>query len=116
HQLDQLFGYEAEELLQQNIDVLVPSGVRGHHSDLCDAFFERPSPRAMGSGRDLRGVSREGREIPVEIGLTPIASSVGSFVLATVIDITARQRTEAVIREKNQQLSRLNEELSQFAY
>ncbi|HWU31464.1 MAG TPA: EAL domain-containing protein, partial [Marmoricola sp.] len=45
-------------------------------------------------GRDLFARRKDGSEIPVEIGLNPLEMDEGTFVLASVIDITERKRTE----------------------
>jgi signal transduction histidine kinase len=72
--------------------------------------------RQMAMERELFGRHKEGREIPVEIGLTPISGHDGHFIMATIIDITERKQSEARIRAQNEQLLRLNEDLTQFAY
>jgi light-regulated signal transduction histidine kinase (bacteriophytochrome) len=63
----------------------------------------------MGAGRDLFGVRKDGTEMPVEIGLNPIETEEGLFVLASVVDITQRKQAES-------ELKRSNEELERFAY
>jgi light-regulated signal transduction histidine kinase (bacteriophytochrome) len=63
----------------------------------------------MGAGRDLFGVRKDGVEFAVEIGLNPIETEEGLFVLASVVDISARKRTE-------EELRRSNAELERFAY
>jgi PAS domain S-box-containing protein len=106
---ERLFGYTREELLRRSIEHLVPSRFRGQHPSHRAGFFADPKTRAMGAGRDLHAVRKDGTEIPVEIGLNPIETEDGVFVLASVVDITARKRAETELR-------RSNEELERFAY
>jgi len=96
--IERLFGYAGQLLLGQSIEVLVPQQVRARHPGLRRDFFAHPQTRAMGAGRDLHGVRKDGVEIPVEIGLNPIETTEGVFVLASVVDITARKRAEARFR------------------
>jgi PAS domain S-box-containing protein len=106
---ERLFGYGREELVGQPIEILVPDQIHDRHPALREAFSHSPERRAMGAGRDLFGRHKSGAEMPVEIGLNPIDTDEGLFVLATVVDISARKKAEADIR-------RSNEELERFAY
>ncbi|TWT32747.1 sensor histidine kinase [Blastopirellula retiformator] len=95
--LDRLFGYEAKELHGQSVEVLVPPQVRPYHSDLRNAFFEVPTSRQMGTGRDLHGVGKDGSMIPVEVGLDPVQVDNDIMVIVTVLDIRERKKNEAMI-------------------
>jgi len=105
-QVEKLFGYAREELLGQPVEVLVPERFRARHPEHRTAFLVNPQVQAMGAGRDLCAVRKDGSELPVEIGLNPIPTEAGTIVMASVIDITERQRTE-------QEIHRLNAELEQ---
>lgn len=97
-EIERLFGYRREELLGQPIERLVPFGARERHPKFRSEFYAAPQSRAMGAGRDLFGRRKDGSEIPVEIGLNPIETDEGLFVLASVVDISARKRAEARFR------------------
>ncbi len=116
-QTERLFGYSREELLLQRIEILVPNRFRTEHPGHRDSFFNKPSTRSMGVGRDLFGQRKDGSEVPIEIGLNPIETEEGLFTLASIIDITERKgEAQKAMEQKNIELLRANEELSQFAY
>ena len=94
-QAEHLFGYPREELMGQLVERLVPHKLRAAHSGHRDQFFSDPQARAMGAGRDLFGLRKDGTEVPIEIGLSPIVTREGKSVLASIIDITERKRVEA---------------------
>ncbi len=108
-EIENLFGYPRDELMGRPIEMLVPMEMRTAHPDLRTNFFGHPHSRAMGTGRDLFGRRKNGTEVPVEIGLNPIETDEGLFVLASVVDISARKQAE-------EELRRSNEELERFAY
>jgi PAS domain S-box-containing protein len=108
-EIERLFGYPRAELLEQPIELLVPVHSRTHHPELRAAFQAQPQRRSMGAGRDLFGRRKDGGEIRVEIGLNPIETDEGLFVLASVIDIGPRKEAE-------EELRRSNDELERFAY
>jgi len=115
-QTELLFGYAREELVGQSIEILVPARFRGAHPGHRGAFFGDPKTRAMGAGRDLYGLHKGGHEIPIEIGLNPIDSEEGPMVLASIIDITERKRSEEVLREGEERFRTLANNMSQLAW
>src|SRR4029453_16968860 len=93
-EVERLFGYSREELLGRSIEMLVPERFRQRHPDFRAVFFQDPQTRAMGVGRELFGLRQDGTEVPVEIGLNPIKTEEGMFVLSSIVDISARKRAE----------------------
>ena len=98
-QVEKMFGYHRSELLGKSVDLLLPERFREHHPDVRRGYHMRPSARAMGAGRDLFGRRSDGSEFPLEIGLNPIPTSAGTWVLGSVVDITERKLVEAKLRE-----------------
>ncbi|MBL8725332.1 MAG: PAS domain S-box protein [Planctomycetes bacterium] len=96
--LEQLFGHRREDLAGQPVEMLVPERFRGPHPEHRAGFLRAPSVRAMGAGRDLFGLRRDGSEVPIEIGLNPMRVRGELYVLASIIDITQRKRGENLLR------------------
>jgi PAS domain S-box-containing protein len=113
---ESIFGYTRDELLGQKVEVLIPKVHRHNHEHYRNEYFEKPVTRAMGVGRDLFGLHKNGSQIPVEIGLNPMITSEGTFVLASIIDITKRKQDEAALKESEQEIKQKNEELTRFIY
>ena len=103
-EIERLFGYAREELLGQPIERLIPARFRDSHPGSRAAFRADPRIRAMGAGRDLFGLRKDGTDVPIEIGLTPLATADGIFVLAAVVDISERKRLEEEQRVLNERL------------
>jgi PAS domain S-box-containing protein len=102
-----VFGYSHNELIGCNIETLIPERFRDQHPGHRKGFFSQPSTRAMGAGRDLFGRRKDGSEFPVEVGLNPMRTAQGLFVLASVIDITARKQAELEHQLQNMELARV---------
>ncbi len=102
-QVEKLFGYTREELVGQKVEMLIPDRFRDRHVEDRKDYTAHPVARAMGAGRDLSGRRKDGREFPVEVGLSPISQNGRIEVLATVIDISER------VRAQNQQKFLLHE-------
>lgn len=91
---ERLFGFTRAEFLGQPLELLIPERYRADHPEHFAGFLADPKTRAMGAGRELFGLRKDGVEIPIEIGLNPVETSAGQFTLASIIDISERRRAE----------------------
>lgn len=89
-----IFGLDPDQLCRMKLEQLIPERHRPGHRELVEQFFASPGYRVMGVGREVLGVSSTGKEIPLEIGLTPFQSDSGPLVIAAVVDITERRQRE----------------------
>jgi len=103
-EVERLFGYSREELLGRSVETLVPERFRTGHTGYRGGFMADPKVRAMGAGRELFGLRKDGAEVPVEIGLTPVATAEGMFILASIVDISARKAAESERRRLEEDL------------
>lgn len=97
------FGHDKETILGQNIEFLLPTRYKHSHQKLRQSFWDSPSVRMMGIGRDLTALHSDGREFPVEIGLSPLNDE-HNTTLVTLTDITDRKKLEFELKESNTNL------------
>jgi len=107
-QAELLFGYKREEMLGQSIEMLLPHRFRDTHPAQREHFFSNPRVRLMGTGLELYALRKDGRQIPVDISLSPLETEKGTFVCSSIRDMTERRlaeerlmRHEQEIREKS---------------
>ncbi len=101
-QIELLFGYCRADLLFQKIEILVPERFSQMHPAHRAGYFGNPETRQMGAGRELTGLHKNGTEFPVEIGLNPIQTKDGQFVLASIVDITERKKVATDLAQAKQ--------------
>ena len=97
-----LFGHSKAELTGRRVELLIPERFRARHSDLMAQYWKQPVARPIGTGRDLYGLSKDGKEVPIEIGLHPLQAGGETFVIASIVDITERKALEQRLRDASQ--------------
>lgn len=98
HMCDDLFGYEAGELIGKKIESLIPSGKRGKHKSVRINYSMNPSSRNMSESDNLYAEAKDGRIFPVDVSLSPINSAQGQLVTAAIRDISKRKEEERELR------------------
>ncbi|NVN88583.1 MAG: PAS domain S-box protein [Rhodopseudomonas sp.] len=114
-QLEQMFGYAGHEMIGRPVEILIPGDFRSGHVALRQDFVQHSTMRPMGAGRDILGRRKDGGEFPIEIGLNPIATHSGQYVMATVVDVTARVSAARALHVATTERDQLRRRLMQAA-
>ncbi|MFH5886197.1 PAS domain S-box protein [Halalkalibaculum sp. DA3122] len=99
---EELTGYEAEELVGQPVEKLVPEAARVQHMQHRKEYAQNPHKRPMGSGLELEAVRKDGTTFPVDVMLGPLQEENGVSVLAIMRDITRFRQAEQKLKDEQE--------------
>lgn len=114
HEAQRLFGYAAADMVGMQIDRLIPDRFREQHREYQDGYFTDPRPRRMGSGIEIVGLTKNGKEIPIDISIRPLQTDEGVFVCAAIRDMTAQKMAVAALLEAKVKAEQANLAKSRF--
>jgi two-component system sensor kinase FixL len=100
----ELLEYSETTICGLTVEALIPNRFRGHHQQYRDAFFKAPEKRSMGNGRDLFALSSSGKELAVDIGLSPIKTQNQLYILITFYAADKRREAELALRVSEERL------------
>jgi PAS domain S-box-containing protein len=109
--VNQLFGYDEDELLGKEVEVLVPIAHSHKHVLYRESYTQHPLKRPMGKNMTLFGKAKDGHEFPLEISLSYYETGEALYVIAFIIDISDRFQQQEKIKQINAELKSLNESL-----
>ena len=104
---ERLFGFTAAEAVGERIDIIVPPDRRAEVSDILDRVARG---EAIEQHETLR-LHKDGREVDVSLGISPIRSAEGEIVGVSKIarDISERNRTQRALNQEIEERRRIFE-------
>jgi len=95
---ERLFGYLRAELVGQPVECLVPPQLRAEHARRWTHLLADPAGRTEAVCRETLALHKDGRSLPVELGLTLLETPEQTFVLESITDVAERKAVESQLR------------------
>jgi PAS domain S-box-containing protein len=107
-----VFGYDAGFLVGRRLDILIPDHLRDRHRDNVARYLQEPTSRPMGRRLSLTARRADGSDVPVDVSLNPMTTVGGGVVvIAGIRDVSDRVRAASELRESEEQLRLLVDDL-----
>lgn len=104
---ERLFGWQASEIIGQNVNMLMPEPDRSRHDGYLAHHLQTGETRIIGTGRDVTAVRKDGRPLPMRLSIGRVPIDGEDLFVGFVSDMSERKRMENALREREQQLRSL---------
>ena len=102
---ERIFGYQRDEVIGHNVNMLMPDPYRGEHDKYLAHYQAKPDPnRIMGKLLDLTGLHKNGTIFPMELAVGEAIIGQQRFFTGVIRDITKRKQSEEQLRRSQQSL------------
>lgn len=106
-----LFGYEVDELIGQNVNMLMPQSYKQDHDQYLQNYLTTGVKKIIGTGREVVALRRDGSTFPIELSISEMNLNGERLFVGVMRDVTERKRLEDKLRENNAALQDANRQL-----
>ncbi|HEX8156052.1 MAG TPA: PAS domain S-box protein [Solirubrobacteraceae bacterium] len=104
-QAEASFGWSRHEVLGRKLAAtIIPEGQRDAHRLGIEQFVTTGRRHMLGRRLELMALHRDGRELPIELTISPLQTEDGYSFNAFVRDISARKAAEELLERQRRQL------------
>lgn len=90
-----LFGYEKQELIGQNVKILTPPEIAKHHDHYVQTYNKTREAHLIGNPREMAAITKSGKELFIELNLSEYAEGGVRHYLGVIRDITEKKLVQA---------------------
>jgi len=109
---ERIFGYEAREVIGENVRVLMPEPYHEEHDGYIQAYHNTGRRRIIGIGREVTGRRKDGSTFPMDLAVSEVTVEGRTVFAGIVRDISERRRLELeVLRIADEERRRIGQDL-----
>ncbi len=104
-QAEKTFGWTRDDALGRNlVDLVVPPALRDANRQGWDAFLKNGVGPVLNKRVEITALHKDGRELPVELAVSPVRLETKDLFSAFLRDITERKQAAAELESAHRQL------------
>lgn len=113
---ERIFGYTAEEVLDQNVKMLMPSPYREEHDTYIGNYVATGQRKVIGAGRKVVGQRKNGEIFPMSLGVSEVEAPDEHFFVGIVRDLSVENELRSRLRESRNFLAEIIENIPAATY
>ncbi len=109
-----IFGYEASEVIGQNVSMLMPKNLAEKHDSFVEGYLQTGNGSVVDNSREVEAVRKNGEIFPLNLAVSKIRTKEKLLFTAICRDLTESKKTANDLMEAKSDAERANRAKSEF--
>jgi len=101
-----LFGYSADEMCGQHVDILIPSADRSDHNNYINRYEITGESNIIGIGREVTALKKSGETFPAGLAVSEVLEGGKRIYVGIIHDLTAENLAVEQLKDHNIKLEK----------
>lgn len=112
---ERIFGYDAAEVIGNNISMLMPTPYREEHDQYICNYVQTGIKKIIGIGREVVGLRKNGQEFPIRLAVSEVELADRKIFTGFIQDISEQKEAQQRLVQ-SERLAVLGEALARLAH
>jgi len=105
---ERMFGYEAVELMGQNVHVLMPEPYRSEHDAYIRRYIATGNTKVIGKVREVTAQRKDGSRFPIQLGVSEVLLDGERCFAGIIRDISDQKAAEEEARHHRERIAHIS--------
>ena len=95
---EEIFGYQASEIIGKNVNTLMPEPDRSHHDSYMARYLKTGEAKIIGRGREMEALRKDATKVPIRLLISELELDGERHFLGILQDLTEDKKRRAQLR------------------